>query len=118
MTCHIHLRDVFIDLCHSACLGVKVEVGSHLTPDLRQSCPANVLVADWEGERPAACDFTVTSPLTPSFLNDAGMSAGIAAATSESQKDVSMTLSAGYVFLWPLRHMETGAEKYIPHSLV
>ena len=25
---------------------------------------------------PAACNITVTSPLTPAFLNDAGMNAG------------------------------------------
>ena len=68
--CHNRLRDVITDFCHSACLGVKVEVGNRLTPDLRQTCPADVLVADWERGRPAAWDVTVTSPLTPAVLND------------------------------------------------
>ena len=36
------LRDIIIDFCHSAHLGVKVEVGSRLTLDLRQTRPADV----------------------------------------------------------------------------
>ena len=61
---HNRLLDVIADLCRSARLGVKVEVGSRLTPDLRQTRPADVLVADWERGRPAAWDVTVASPLT------------------------------------------------------
>ena len=80
---HNWLQDALVDFCHSARLGVKVEVGSQLTPDLRQSCPADALVADWERERPAAWDVTVTSPLTPAFLNEAGMTA--AAATEQGK---------------------------------
>ena len=34
VTHHNRLRDVIVDFCHSAHLGVKVEVGSRLTPDL------------------------------------------------------------------------------------
>ena len=62
--CHNRLRDATVAFCHSAHLGVKVEVGSRLTPDLRQTHPANVLVVDWERGRPAAWDVSVTSPLT------------------------------------------------------
>ena len=80
---HNRLRDVIVDLCHSARLGVKVEVGRRLTPDLRQTRPADVLVADWERRRPSAWDITVASPLTPAVLNEAGMTAGAAAAASE-----------------------------------
>ena len=60
---HNQLRDAFVDFCHSACLGVKVEVGSRLTPTvyLRQSHPADVLVVDWERGRPAALDVTVSA---------------------------------------------------------
>ena len=43
---HNRLRDALVDFCHSARLEVRVEVGSRLTPDLRQSHPADVLVAD------------------------------------------------------------------------
>ena len=43
-------------------------------------------MADWERERPAACDITVTSPPTQAaFLNDAGA----ASAVAESHKHVS-----------------------------
>ena len=70
----------------SARLGVKVEIGSRLTPDLRPSRPADVLVADWERGRPAAWDVTVSSPLTPALLNEAGMTAGVAAAATEQRK--------------------------------
>ena len=66
-----------------------MEVGSLLTPDLRQIRPADVLVADWERGRPAAWDITVTSPLTPAVLNEAGMTAGAAAATSEQRKQLA-----------------------------
>ena len=31
---HNQLRDVFVDLCHKAKVGMKVEAGSALTPDL------------------------------------------------------------------------------------
>ena len=86
---HNRLRDVIVDLCHSARLGVKIEVGSRLTPDLRQTRPADVLVADWERGRPAAWDVTVASPLTPAVLNEAGMTAGAAAAASEQRKHIA-----------------------------
>ena len=86
---HNQLRNVIVDLCHSARLGVKVELGSRLTPDLRQTCPADVLVADWERGRPAAWDVTVASPLTPAVLNEAGMTAGAAAAASEQCKHIA-----------------------------
>ncbi|KAL5500548.1 hypothetical protein EMCRGX_G012130 [Ephydatia muelleri] len=47
---------------------------------------SDVLVADWERGRPAACDVTVISPPTQAaFLNDAGT----ASAVAESHKHVS-----------------------------
>ena len=75
---HDLLRDALVDFCHNAHLGVKVEIGSRLTPDLRQSHPANLLVADWERGRPAAWDVTVTSSLTLAVLNEAVMTAAAA----------------------------------------
>ena len=84
--CHNQLRDVIVDFCHSAHLEVKVEVGSRLTSDLRQTRPADVLAVDWERGRPSAWDVTVASPLTPTVLNEAGMTAAAAAATSEQRK--------------------------------
>ena len=66
-----------------------MEVGSRLTPDLRQTRPADILVADWERGRPAVWDVTVTSPLTPAVLNEAGMTAGAAAAASKQRKHIA-----------------------------
>ena len=43
-------------------LGVKVEAGSALTPDLFRSRPADTLVNNWIGGFPASFDFTVISP--------------------------------------------------------
>ena len=80
---HNRLRDVIVNFCHSAHLGVKVEVGSRLTPALRQARPTDVLVADWERGRPAAWDVTVASPLTPAVLNEA---AGMTAAAASEQR--------------------------------
>ena len=40
---HNQLRDVFVDICHKANLGVKIEAGSALTPDLSRSRPADAL---------------------------------------------------------------------------
>ena len=86
---HNWLRDIIVDFCHSARLGVKIEVGSRLTPDLRPSRPVDILVADWERGRPAAWDVTVASPLTPAVLNEAGMTTGAAAAASEQCKHIA-----------------------------
>ena len=41
---HNQLRDVFVDFCHKANLGVRIEAGSALTPDLSRSCPAEVII--------------------------------------------------------------------------
>ena len=48
VTRHNRLRDVFVDFCHQAHLGVHVEVGNNLTPDGSRSRPADVfgLLAD------------------------------------------------------------------------
>ena len=62
---------------------MSLEAGSQLTPDFRQSRTPDVLVADWERGKPAACNITAISPLTPAFLN-----AGTAAAV-ESPKHIS-----------------------------
>ena len=40
---HNQLRDVFVDICHKANLGVRIEAGSALTPDLSRSRPVDAL---------------------------------------------------------------------------
>ena len=71
-------------------------VCDRLTPDVRQSRPADVLVADWERGRPAAWDVTVTSPLTPALLNEVGMTASAAAAFTEQHNHTPM-IQLGWV---------------------
>ena len=71
---HNILRDVFADSCHLAHLSVKVEVGNNLTPDHGHTRPADVLVHNWSQGKPAAFDFSVTSPLNSLNLSEAGVS--------------------------------------------
>ena len=80
------LRDVFVDICHKANLGVRIEAGSALTPDLSRSRPADALVNNWIGGLSAAFDVTVTSPLTPVSLCEASVTAGTAALLAEQRK--------------------------------
>ena len=74
---------MLVEFCHRAHLGVGVESGSGLTPDLSNTRPADVL-----GERGkhAALDITVTSPLIPSILKAASLSEGAAAEEAEARK--------------------------------
>lgn len=44
-------------------------------PGNDQSRPADVLVNSWDRGRPAAIDLTVTSPLSPTILLEAGLTA-------------------------------------------
>ena len=64
---HNQLCEVFIDLCHKANFGLKVEANSALTPDLSRSRPAVALVNNWTGGISAAFDL---SPLTPVSLRE------------------------------------------------
>ena len=83
---HNQLRDVFVDFCHKANLGVRIEAGSALTPDLSRSRPADALVNNWIGGISAAFDVTVTSPLTPVSLRESSVTAGTAALLAEQRK--------------------------------
>ena len=83
---HNQLRDVFVDICHKANLGVRIEAGSALTPDLSRSRPADALVNNWIGGSSAAFDVTVMSPLTPVSLHESSVTAGTAALLAEQRK--------------------------------
>ena len=83
---HNQLRDVFVDICHKANLGVRIEAGSALTPDLSRSRPADALVNNWIGGSSAAFDVTVTPPLTPVSLQKSSVTAGTAALLAEQRK--------------------------------
>eukprot|EP00731_Ephydatia_muelleri_P014233 Em0007g1543a len=86
LPCHNHLRNVIVEFCHRAHLGVRVESGSGITPDLSRTRPADVLVLNWERGKHAALNITVTSPLIPSILTAASLSEGAAAEESEVRK--------------------------------
>ena len=86
VTRHNRLQDVFVDFCHQAHLGVQVEVGSTLTPDGSQFRPADVLVRDWIAGRFPAFDFTVSSPLSVTSLNQACATSGSTAQAAEARK--------------------------------
>ncbi|KAL5492004.1 hypothetical protein EMCRGX_G017390 [Ephydatia muelleri] len=86
VTRHNHLRNVIVEFCHRAHLGVRVESGSGITPDLSRTRPADVLVLNWERGKHAALDITVTSPLIPSILTAASLSEGAAVEEAEVRK--------------------------------
>ena len=77
---------MIVEFCHRAHLGVKVESGSGITPDLSRTWPADVLVLNWERGKHAAIDTTVTSSLIPSILTAASLSEGAAAEEAEVRK--------------------------------
>ena len=112
---HNQLRDVFVDFCHKANLGVRIEAGSALTPDLSRSRPAKALVNNWISGISAAFDVTVTSPLTPVSLREASITAGTAALLAEQRKhqanDPSVIPLVGNVSLLLWRAMGTGVLK-------
>ena len=60
--------------------------GSSLDEEGRQTRPADILVQNWEFGEPAALDFAVTSPLNPTTLNGASVTAGSAASAAEARK--------------------------------
>ena len=65
-----------------------MEGGSGFTPahDMSHTRPADVLVQNWVGGKPAAFDFTVTSPLTPKTLGQSSICSGFAAELAETRK--------------------------------
>eukprot|EP00731_Ephydatia_muelleri_P033983 Em0044g3a len=58
----MQLRDVFVDICHKANLGVRIEADSALTPDLSRSRPADALVNNWIGGSSAVFDALLAEP--------------------------------------------------------
>eukprot|EP00731_Ephydatia_muelleri_P038808 Em0920g1a len=66
---HNKLRDVVLQTCHRACISAKAEAASN-----------------WLCGKPAAFDLTVVSPLNPTFISEAGRTAGSAAVAAELRK--------------------------------
>ena len=62
------------------------EAGSGLGCELLHMRPADILASNWLCDKPAAFDLTVTSPLNPSILSEAGLTAGSAAVATDLRK--------------------------------
>ena len=89
---HNSLRDVFSQFCHRARLEGQLEVGCGFGVDKRHSRPADILVQNWIIGKPAAFDFTVTSPLNLTTLTEAGVIRGSAAMAAKVRKHGSNDL--------------------------
>ena len=105
-----------LQTCHRACISAKAEAGCGLGHELRNTRPADILASNWLCGKPAAFDLTVVSPLNPTFISEAGRTAGSAAVAAELRKHSANDMPSvpswgGRVFpLWP-SHMELGAAK-------
>ena len=97
------MRDTFWESCKLACIAGQIEAGSGLDVEGSRTRPTDILVHNWEFGKPAALDFTITSPLNPSTLNEASVMAGSAALAAELRKhaanDENATEWAGFIFL-------------------
>ena len=83
---HNRLRDILLESCHCACLSPKMEAGCGLGHEGHRTCPAGILVPNWELGRPGALDLTITSLLNSTVLSEASVRAGSAAQAAESRK--------------------------------
>eukprot|EP00731_Ephydatia_muelleri_P029877 Em0021g400a len=78
----LHLNP-FYEAYSQASLSVRLEAGGGLGKDKAFTHPADILVSNPSGSASAAYDITVTSPLNPSIISEAGVSAGTAAKAAE-----------------------------------
>ncbi|KAL5468958.1 hypothetical protein EMCRGX_G030120 [Ephydatia muelleri] len=62
---HNKIRDILVETCRLAHIGVQVEVGNNLTHDHNKTRPADILLSNWFLGKPAALDVSITSLLTP-----------------------------------------------------
>ncbi|KAL5506296.1 hypothetical protein EMCRGX_G007910 [Ephydatia muelleri] len=67
-------------------LSAHLEEGSSWSIEKPKSHPADILVANWDRGFSAAFDVSVTSPLNPLHIVDAGISPGVAAKATEERK--------------------------------
>ncbi|KAL5484030.1 hypothetical protein EMCRGX_G020457 [Ephydatia muelleri] len=80
------IRDILVETCRRAHIGVQVEVGNNLTHDNNKTRPADILLSNWFLGKPAALDVSITSPLNPLTLLEAGVLAKSAAQVTEARK--------------------------------
>eukprot|EP00731_Ephydatia_muelleri_P011996 Em0006g890a len=82
----LRIRDILVETCRRAHIGDKVEVGNNLSRDHSKTRPADILLPNWFLGRTAALDVSITSPLNPVTLLEAGVSATAAAQATEARK--------------------------------
>eukprot|EP00731_Ephydatia_muelleri_P010406 Em0005g992a len=83
---HNRIRDILVETCRRAHIGVKVEVGNNLSRDHSKTRPADILLPNWFLGRTAALDVSIPSPLNPVTLLEAGVLATAAAQATEARK--------------------------------
>ena len=84
---HNALRNAIFDFCKRALLNPKLEAGTGLGHERRLTRPADILIPSWSnGDKPAAIDVSITSPLKSNILSEAGVVAGAAAKQTEERK--------------------------------
>ncbi|KAL5497160.1 hypothetical protein EMCRGX_G013584 [Ephydatia muelleri] len=84
---HNALRNAIFDFCKRALLNPKLETGAGLGHERRLTRPADILIPSWSnGDKPAAIDVSITSPLKSNILSEAGVVAGAAARQTEERK--------------------------------
>ena len=82
----MRLRDCIVEVCRRAHIGVRVEVGNNLTPSHSKTRPSEILIPNWVMARTAALDVSVTTPLNPQTLLEAGVTPTAAAHITEVRK--------------------------------
>ena len=116
---HNRVRDILVETCHRAHIGVQVEVGNNLTCDHSKSCPADILLPNWFLGKTAALDFSITSPLNPQTLLEVGVLAKTAAQVTEARKYLAIDPKCSElgwgVSSWWLNHMEPGVKSLCHH---
>ena len=62
---HNRIRDILVETCHRAHIGVKVEAGNNVSRDHSKTRPADILLPNWVLGRTAVLDVSITSLLNP-----------------------------------------------------
>ena len=65
---HNRVRDILVETCRRAHIGVQVEVGNNMTRDHNKSRPADNLLPNWFLGKTAALNVSITAPLNPLTL--------------------------------------------------
>ena len=85
VSCHNRIRDILVETCLLAHIRIKVEAGNNLSKDHSKTRPADILLPNWVLGRTAALDVSITLPLNPITLLEAGVLATAAAQATESR---------------------------------